>query len=244
MPEVKLKGSTDDNQKKMKIDTDHHSRGFGKVILDFLNPGYHFRRMKEDLVVTKAALMKRKELLRGQANSEDLPEIFRGKLMGVFFATGWTNLVGIALGYVAQKMFSSPWAGLLLTPVLCFLMTAIGFQIGWWLDNRRIYGAYHKDPAHQFLELQKDMMPVHRTSLPMAIAFSFANVLIAAPILALLTWLVPDFAREAPAGLLIMIGEFLFIAGTFVRVMGDFFDKHGYALAIKYRAVCTGSDKE
>lgn len=238
MSEMKLDQPTDPAKDGMRIDEKHHSRGYGKVILDFLNPAYHIRRMKEDFQVTKAALQKRQELLSGQATTADLPEIFRGKLMGVFFATGWTNLVGIGMGYMAQKMFSNAWVGLLSTPILCFIMTAIGFQAGWWLDNRRIYRAYKSDPAHQFAELQKDMWPVHRTALPMAVMFNFANVLFAAPILALLTWLAPEFAREAPAGLLIMIGEFLFIAGSFVRVMGDFFDRHGYELAIKYRSVC------
>lgn len=224
---------------KKKQAEEHHSRPFWKVVLDFLNPGYHVKRFKEDLLVTRAALEKRKHLISGEVLTEDMPEIFRGKLFGVFFLTGWTNLVGIGLGYVAQKMFSSEWVGLFATPVLCYFVTAVGFQIGWWLDNRRIYAAYHPDPAHRFWELQKDMFPVHKASLPMAVVFAFANLIVATPILALISWLSPEISREIPAGLLIMIGEFLFIGGSFVRIMGDFFDKYSYHLAMKYRNVCT-----
>ena len=207
------------------------------VVGDFVNPAYHVRRFKEDLAVTRRALAKRKELLAGETHHADYPEIFRGKLMGVFFATGWTNLVGIGLGYVAQKIWSSVWVGLFSTPVLAFVVTAIGFQIGWWLDNRTIYRAAHADPGHQFLQLQKDMMPVHRAALPFAVVFNFANVLVSGPILAVLTLIFPKAAQEIPAGALIMIVEALFIGGSFVRVMGDFFDKYSYQLAAKYHPI-------
>ena len=72
----------------------------------------------------------------------------------------------------------------------------------------------------------------------MAVVFSFANLIVATPILALISFLSPNIAKEIPAGVLIMIGEFLFIGGTFVRVMGDYFDKYSYLLAIKYRSIC------
>lgn len=212
-------------------------KSWTKVIGDFANPVYHWKRFKEDMVVTRRALAKRKELLAGETHHADYPEIFRGKLMGVFFATGWTNLIGIGLGYVAQKMWSSVWVGLFSTPVLAYVVTAIGFQVGWWLDNRDIYRAAHSDPAHQFWQLQKDMLPVHRAALPFAVVFNFANVLVSGPILALITLVAPRVAQEIPAGAMIILVEFLFIGGSFVRVMGDFFDKYSYRLAAKYHPV-------
>lgn len=201
---------------------------------------YHIRRLKEDLSVTRAALERRKALLAGTATEAELPDIFRGKLMGVFFATGWTNLLGIAAGGFLQYRFGNPLLGLYSTPPLCFTFTAISFQIGWWLDNKRIYQTVDDSPGAQFLNLQRDMWPVHKAAIPVAIGFSVLNYIILTPLYAVLLLVAPNLAKNTPAGALIMVIEFLFIGGTFVRIMGDFFDRYGYTLAAKYREVCVG----
>lgn len=191
------------------------------------------------MVATRAALARRKELLSGSAAHADLPEIFRGKLMGVFIATGWTNLLGIFLGGLLQFTFRNQWLGLFTTPAICYLVTALAFQIGWWLDNREIYRAAHPDPAHRFWELQRDMWPVHQAALPFAVAFSTVNLVLTAPILGVITLINPELGKNTPAGALIILVEFLFIGGSFVRLMGDFFDKYSFRLAAKYARVCS-----
>lgn len=219
----------------------HHrapKKTLGAAFTDMFSVRYHIRRFKEDMVATKAALEKRKSLMDGEATHEELPEIFRGKLMGVFFATGWTNLIGILLGGFLQYRFGSQWLGLYATPFLCFIVTAIAFQIAWWIDNRKIYELIHKDPAHRFVDLQKDMMPVHRAALPVAIGFSLINFVISTPVLALITFINQDAGKNTPAGALIMLVEFLFIGSSFVRLMGDFFDKYSFTLAAKYKDMC------
>jgi|GEM_PF-2139447 len=208
------------------------------ALCDIFSIRYHLRRLKEDLAVTKAALERRKALLAGTATEEELPNIFRGKLMGVFFATGWTNLIGIVLGAFLQYSFQNPLIGLYATPPLCFTVTAIAFQIGWWFDNKKIYQTVNKTPNTQFLALQRDMWPVHKASLPIAIGFSLLNYILLTPFYILLTTFAPNLAKNTPAGALIVIIEFLFIGGTFVRLMGDFFDRHGFTLAAKYREIC------
>ncbi|MBX3113851.1 MAG: hypothetical protein KF836_04730 [Fimbriimonadaceae bacterium] len=223
----------------------HHrapKKSMGEAVRDMFSIRYHVRRFREDMIATKAALEKRKSLLNGEATHEELPEIFRGKLMGVFFATGWTNLLGIFLGGVLQYRFGSQWLGLYATPFLCFIVTAIAFQIAWWLDNRSIYRMIHRDPVHQFFDLQKDMVPVHRAALPVAIGFSLVNFLISSPVLALITLINPEAGKNTPAGALIMIVEFLFIGSSFVRIMGDFFDKHSFTLAAKYKDICRATN--
>lgn len=223
---------------------EHPNKHWGRAILDFLNPAYHVRRIKEDLAATKSALAKRHQLLTGEISTADLPEIFRGKLMGVLFATGWTNLVGLGLAYWIQKATSNPWFALFGTPVTCYISTAIGFQIGWWLDNRDIYRKTHADPAHRFWELERDLLPVHKASLPMAVVFSFTSLFIGAPVLFVIQLINANFARELPAPMLVMIAEFLFVGSAFVRFMGDFFDKYSYKLAIKYRRYLCDDHKE
>jgi hypothetical protein len=158
--------------------------------------------------------------------------------MGVFFATGWTNLIGIFLGGLLQFRFENPILGLYATPPLCFTVTAIAFQIGWWIDNKHIYHAVSDTPGGRFLALQRDMLPVHKASLPIAIGFSLLNYILLTPFYILLTTFAPNLAKHTPAGALIVIIEFLFIGGTFVRLMGDFFDRHGFTLAAKYRDIC------
>ncbi len=196
---------------------------------------YHIARFREDLAATRAALEKRRRLVSGEATTEELPEIFRGKLMGVFLATGWTNLVGLALGGVVQYSTGSQWLGLFLTPAICFVVTAIAFQIAWWFDNRKLYALSASDPAHRFWTLQKDMGPVHRAAIPVAVGFSLVNFIIISPLLGLITLINPELGRNTPAGALIMLVEFLFIGSSFVRLMGDFFDKYSFSLAAKYR---------
>lgn len=208
------------------------------ALADLFSIRYHARRLKEDLAVTKAALEKRKALLAGTATEEELPDIFRGKLMGVFFATGWTNLIGILLGGFLQYRFENPILGLYATPPLCFTVTAIAFQVGWWLDNKRIYESVNPTPGGQFLTLQRDMWPVHKAAFPIAIGFSLLNYILLTPFYLLLTTFAPNLAKNTPAGALIVMIEFLFIGGTFVRLMGDFFDRHGFTLAAKYRDIC------
>ena len=203
---------------------------------------YHIARFREDMSATRAALEKRRLLVSGQATTEELPEIFRGKLMGVFFATGWTNLLGLMLGGVVQYSTHNQWLGLYLTPVFCYIVTAIAFQIAWWIDNRKLYEITWKDPAHRFFALQKDMAPVHRAALPVAVGFSLLNFVIISPLLGLITLINPELGKNTPAGVLIMIVEFLFIGSSFVRLMGDFFDKYSFSLAAKYREICRAAE--
>lgn len=210
-------------------------------IRDLFSIRYHIRRLKEDITATKSALERRKALHDGQATEGELPDIFRGKLMGVFFATGWTNLLGIMAGGFLQYRFGNGLLGLYATPPLCFTFTAVAFQIGWWFDNKTIYRSVAETPGGRFLALQRDMVPVHRAALPIAIGFSLMNYVILSPLYLLLEWINPMLAKNTPAGALIMVIEFLFVGGTFVRLMGDFFDRHGYTLAAKYRDICVGN---
>lgn len=208
---------------------------------DLFSIRYHIRRLGEDVAATKAALARRKALHDGEATEEELPDIFRGKLMGVFFATGWTNLLGIMAGGFLQYRFGNGLLGLYATPPLCFSFTAVAFQIGWWFENKKLYHSVEGTPGGRFLALERDMFPVHRASLPIAIGFSLMNYVILSPLYLLLEFINPMLAKNTPAGALIMVVEFLFIGGTFVRLMGDFFDRHGYTLAAKYRDQCVGS---
>ncbi|MFQ6540178.1 hypothetical protein [Aphanothece stagnina] len=214
-----------------------HRSGW-QVVIDFLNPVYHFRRFKEDMAVAKSALYLRKQILHDGLDSHRLPEIFRGMMMGIFFATGWTNMLGVAAGALLQRLTDNQWIGLYSTFFFCFVITAVAYQIGWYLDNRRLYAKTHADPVHRFLELQRDMWPIHKTALRFVVAFSIINIPLSTLIVGVITLISDRFAKNMPSGLVIMLVEALFVAGPFVRIMGDTFDKHSYVLAAKYRHLC------
>ncbi|MEZ5163484.1 MAG: hypothetical protein R2688_06980 [Fimbriimonadaceae bacterium] len=213
-----------------------------RLLLNFVNPAYHWKRLKEDLKVSRKALENRRAIQNGELQGHPLPEIFRGKLFGVFFATGWTNLVGIGLGYVTQLYVNSlsnslskyaHWIGLFSTPIYCFVVTAIAYQVGWWLDNKQIYRKHAPDPAHQFQHLERDMIPIHLTALKFAVGFGVVQHPFWEPLPNLLRYSLAQwqsFSRRS----IHHAGGFLFVAGPFVRIMGDFFDKY-CTLATRHR---------
>ena len=215
-----------------------------RLLLNFVNPAYHWKRLKEDLKVSRKALENRRAIQNGELQGHPLPEIFRGKLFGVFFATGWTNLVGFGLGYLTQLYIFSQsatlkpyahWVGLYISPLYCFIITAIAYQLGWWLDNKQIYLKHASDPAHQFQHLERDMIPIHLTALKFAVGFGIFNVLFGSILNRVLELIAGSFAQLFPSVIFIMLAEFLFVAGPFVRIMGDFFDKYSYTLATRHR---------
>lgn len=82
------------------------------------------------------------------------------------------------------------------------------------------------------------MWPIHKTALRFVVAFSIINIPLSTLIVGVITLISDRFAKNMPSGLVIMLVEALFVAGPFVRIMGDTFDKHSYVLAAKYRHLC------
>lgn len=200
----------------------------------FINPVYHVRRFKEDLSATRKALRFRKEILHGNFDGMALPEVFRGKLFGVFFATGWTTTLGFLASWILQRATNSQWVGLYATPVLIYIITALAYQIGWYLDNKRLYALSYKEKDRRFIEFEKDLAPVHWTGFKFAVIFNVLNLTLGSLLTALVTFISEPFAKVFPQFVFIVIIEALFVAGPFVRIMGDFFDRYSYRLAKKY----------
>lgn len=205
-----------------------------ETIRQFGNPLYHFRRFLEDLDASRKALVLRRQILRGEITDVPWNVIFRGKLFGVFFATGWTSLLGVGLGYSLQLATRSQWIGLYVTPVLIYIVTAVAYQVGWFLDNQAIYNRLPGDAWERFRRFQSDLLPVHLTALKFAIGFNLLNLLAGTLIVGLITWASKAFAQVFPASLTTMVIEAVFIAGPFVRIMGDFFDRYSFVLADQY----------
>ncbi|MCU0316709.1 MAG: hypothetical protein MUC92_08960 [Fimbriimonadaceae bacterium] len=202
--------------------------------LDYANPKYHWSQIKHDLDSMKQAMANRHAVLEGE-HTVPLDRVFRGKLFGAFFLSGPSNILGVVLGYGLQRFFHNQWVGLFGTILVCFLITAIAYQIVWFLDNRRLYRKVSDNPLIAFREMQRDLAPVHRTALNFALGFGLITIPINALIVGIMTLVNDDFAKIVPVGGIMMIVEALFVSGAFVRVMGDFYEKYSVKLAEKYQ---------
>jgi hypothetical protein len=206
-----------------------------KRVLDFLNPVYHIRRLMEDLTLMKQAFKSRKSLgAAGAHDKESLQQLFRGKLFSAFFMSGPSGLLAAALAYTIQRLFDSHWIGLLATFVFALVITSIAYQIVWYIDNRILYDRDSKGKLHGILELQKDMWPIHLVGLKTGAFFFFVVGPINAAILGAFELMNRDFAKWFPVPVVVFLVDIAIVQGPFLRIMGDFFEKHSFRLAEKY----------
>jgi hypothetical protein len=205
-----------------------------------LNPKYHVMRLREDLGHMMKAIALRKTL-----NFEDhevsLGEVFRGKLLSTFFLTGPSGLVALGLAYWVQRITANAFVGFFMTVLFLGVITSAFYQLLWYLDNRRIYRQAFGDPISRFLNLQRDILPVNfkgiRTGLVLGAVSTFW---LASLIIAPIQIFFPRVAEVVPAGLLLFGLEAIFVQAPLLRIMGDFFEKHGQVLGEKYRPALTG----
>ena len=201
-----------------------------KRALDYLNPAYHLRRMKEDLNLMHQALRTRKTLAAPK-NEEELQQLFRGRLFAAFFLSGPFGMVGAALGYAVQRWTENPWIGWIGTIFFTMTVTTAAYQLMWFLNNRDMYGG--SGSKSTFAELQRDLWPVHW----FGIRTGFLFALMASPINAILIGALQLFsasmARTLPIPVLVLLVDWIVVQGTFVRLMGDFFDRHSRVLAAR-----------
>lgn len=117
------------------------------------------------------------------------------------------------------------------------VVTSVVFQIVWWIDNKKLY-AHLPTSFDKLKELERDLWPVHwtgiRTGLILGLMSSFWVVGI---VVAAFQLLAPKLAEIIPMNLFLVITEAIVIQGPFLRIMGDFFDRHSKRLAAKYESV-------
>jgi hypothetical protein len=205
-----------------------------KGYLNYLNPAYHLRRVKEDLNSFKMAVKQ-----RGQCTSKwdvsRLEELFRGKLFGVFFLSGPSAFLGFTGATIAQYWTQNSWVGLFSTIIFTFLITTLAYQIFWYLDNRKLYERISPNFLIQLRELEIDLWPIHWTGMRFGLVFSLLTVSLSSIVIVVANFIRPGLANALPIPIILMLLEFVLVSGTFMRIMGDQFDRHSRTLAAKYR---------
>ena len=206
-----------------------------KSVIRYANPVYYYKKLKEDLGAFYRAVRNRKEfsLTLDRAALEDA---FRGKLFGCFFLSGAFSFVGIAIGGALQVLTRKPSVGLFATIVLVSLICTAGYQLIWWLDNKKLYLATRDTPWGRFMELQRDLIPVHLVGFKLALIFGFLTIPINVLIIVVASAINESIAPYLPMPVLVFLIDFILVQQPLMRLMGDAFERHSKVLADKYTA--------
>lgn len=202
-------------------------------LLDYLNPKYHLRRISEDLSLMRQAMLTRRVLSQPHSR-EDLQQMFRGKLFSCFFLSGPFSFVAVAIASYLQYLTRSAWVGLFSTIFLIMLITLIAYQFFWWIDNRRIYMESGSFGRAEFMAMQRDLWPVHWFGMRTGLTFAAVGVPINGAIIGLADLVARNVSRNLPMPIIVIVIDAIVVQGTFVRIMGDFYDRYSHRLAERH----------
>jgi hypothetical protein len=223
---------------------------FLKRVGQYLNPIFHYKRVKEDIKLSTQAL----EFRRNHKNDDDAmvittrgirPEdLLRGRLAAAFFLSGPFGMIGIPLGWWVQLAskdnslrIDPKFLGIVITILVVMMVTSLVYEYIWYTDNKQLY-QHLPTFGQKFKAVFTDVWPVHWTGIRAGLLLGLVSSYWAiALILFLLSKLPNDLGDKIPANLSLMITEFFFIQGPLLRIMGEFFDKHSRFLAKKYQQV-------
>lgn len=213
---------------------------FWKRVLEFLNPAYHLRKLREELGLVQRSWRMRKELDFAK-HDVTLQQLFRGKLFSIFMMSGpFGGLVALPVGYWFQRLTSNGFVGLFSTIAVVLVVTTTMYQVFWWHDNRILYQGIAHGYA-KFAEMQRDLWPVHWFGIRTGFVMGFLGNIIATFIVGLVQANWPRAIEVVPMGTFAFILDVILVQGPFLRVMGDYFDKHSHVLAAKYDHIFTPS---
>lgn len=198
----------------------------------YLNPLYHLRKLREDLISMWTAL--RLYRRSGKLTTEELATSFRGKLLACFFLGGPTIWIGFATAYWLQRKYQNPFIGQYATHAINLVITTLAFQFIWWVGNREMYRSENPTLAGRFRAFQRDLLPVHGNGIRIGMTFN----LISWPIVSLILWGIQTLNHRAavdiPAQAVQQAFDATFINTTFMRLMGDFFERWSVVLAERH----------
>lgn len=198
----------------------------------YLNPVYHVRRLREDLrSMWTALLLHRRD---GSMTREELATSFRGKLLACFFMSGPTIWIGFASAYWLQRKYQNPWIGQYATHAINLVITTIAFQTIWWIGNREMYRGEHGSRRARFRAFERDLLPVHWNGIRTGMTFNIVSW----PIVSLILFGIQAVSHRAsvdiPAQAVQQAFDATFINTTFMRLMGDFFERWAMVLAERH----------
>ncbi|MCW5941530.1 MAG: hypothetical protein KIS66_04820 [Fimbriimonadaceae bacterium] len=209
------------------------SEKFLSRIRNYTNPLYHCRRMADDLASAYHAL-RNWNYTTIRHDEGRLAKAFRGKLFAAFFFSGAFMIVAVALGVKTQFDTNNRYVGVFATMAYSMILTTAAYQVFWAIANVDFYHYTERNFWARFLQLERDLWPVHRRALQMALVVAFIIVPINLGIAWAVGWLPAHVADYVPMGVIVAIVNVILIDSTVVRAMGDKFDEHSRVLAEQY----------
>jgi hypothetical protein len=110
------------------------------------------------------------------------------------------------------------------------LSATIAFQLAWWIPLRRVY-ARIGSRRQAFMALEHDLLPIQLQGIRWTLTFAAFSVPLKALITLLIQRMNPHFAIYFPMGGVVLVTDALLVDATYIRIMGDIFDRRSWVLA-------------
>lgn len=213
-----------------------HQSFFG-YLSQFLHPGYHLRKIKEDVKASIHALQNRDlEVLKD--DQESLAHAIRGRLLATYFLVGPFGILGPICGTFFQFGIgrSTPFAAVasfFITIIVGNIFSFIGFQCIWAFSSRTLY--QRKPPKlYDWIQLWKDLLPLQWQGLQRWAGANVVLMPVSALALSMIDKFAPAIAHNVPIGVLTPGLEIIFVHTSLIRLMGDLFEKESHRIAANH----------
>lgn len=202
--------------------------GLGRYLREFLRPGYHLHKIKEDFRASVHALRNR-DLDQLRMDEKSLARAIRGRLLATYFLVGPFGILGPVSGTWFQYGFAEnvPFANLLtfaITIVVGNIFSILGFQMIWAFSAKGLYRL--KPPAfYNWILFWKDILPLQWQGFKRWAAANVVLMPVSMIALSLIDLYLPRVKHYVPIGVLTPALELLFVHTSLIRLMGDLFEK-------------------
>lgn len=203
------------------------SRDLRHYVGQMLRPGYHLRKIREDIRAARHALHNRDlDTLRGDHAA--FATAIRGRLFAAYFLVGPFALVGFVVGTWFQYTTAFPYEGVvtyLITLIVGNLGSTLGFQLIWAVAHRNLYWGKGAGTGGGWIGLWRDLLLLQWRGFKLFVVASVLIIPLIGLMLALLDTLAPQFVAVVPVAATASTLELFFVHGTLVRLMGDLFER-------------------
>jgi len=202
-------------------------RNWKKSIRSWANPAYHFRKIREDLYAAKKGL----QIWHLGTLLDDRDKFAmtaRGKFFATFVIAGACASVAFPIGWAAQAASNSFWIGMAVTILAGHAAANLSFLLIWMFTNKDLY------KNRSGLAVYDDILPLLWRGIKVATWLT----IIALPLNGIIVKGLETFAANAirflPTSAFMAMLDALLFNSTYVRLMGNLYEKYSGELADKY----------
>lgn len=206
-----------------------------KEIKDFLNPAYHYHKVRQDWAALMLARKAVYEDVRG--NPGEFSKMLYGRMTACAGFSEALDILSPLLGFGIQVVTGNPWLGLGVSWLAGYAFCVATFQAAWFLSNRDIYSSNYRSVWKQIVEMEKDVWPMHKQAAKVAIPlFGSIVALNGVGIQIAMTHLGKEVARVIPFGPILAAVKSVVSPLVFLRLIGNFNRDYAEKLVQKYRS--------